>query len=101
MSTAIAPVEDLSAAQLDQLCIQHDSHALHLTPCEALEAKLRAPRNANGAGAARLYDMESCPQIRSTGSDLAQSRSLRAVERPFLDVALVHAASHRRPSREC
>ena len=60
MSTSIAPVENLSAAQLDTLCI----NTIRALSIDAVPSRpTPGTRNAHGTRAARLYDMESSPQI--------------------------------------
>ena len=77
---------------------QHHPHAFH--GCGAA-GQVRTSRHAHGAGAAGLHDLESRDAVRSAGSDLAQSRPLRAVERPRIDAALVCASPYTHAGREC
>ena len=62
--------------------------------------EVRPSRHADGARAAGLHALEPGHALRSAGPDLAQSRSLRALERPCLDAAVVGAASDRHPGGE-
>src|SRR5262249_43967104 len=50
--------------------------------------------HADGAGPFGLYDLESCVAIRSARPDLAQSRSLCALERPCFNAPLVDSPPH-------
>ena len=63
--------------------------------------EVRASRHADGAGAARLHALEPGHALRSAGSDLAEPRSVRALQRSCLDAAVVGAPSHRHPRGEC
>ena len=98
MSTAIAPVEKLSAAQLDQLCI----NTIRTLSIDAVQQANSGHPGTPMALAPLVYTIwNRVMQIRSAEPDLAESRPLRAVERPCLDAALVCAPSHRRSGREC
>ena len=83
-------IETLS--ELDQLSI----NTIRTLSIDAVRAReVGASRYADGARAARLHAVEPRDAIRSAGSDLAQPRSIHALERPRLDVALVCSAPHR------
>ena len=82
-----------AASEIDQLCDQHDPHALDRRDPEG---ELRPPGDADGARPARLRALAAVPALRSRGSDLAQPRPLRALGRPRLDAALLAAPPGRR-----
>src|SRR5215472_4597374 len=56
--------------------------------------EVRTSRHANGAGAPRLHALESRHALRSAGPDLAEPRSVRALQRSCLDAAVVGASPH-------
>ena len=92
MSTSIAPVENLSAAELDKLCI----NTIRTLSIDAVQQAKSGHPGTPMALAPLVYTIwNRVHAIRSAGSDLAQSRPLRAVERPCLDAALVCASPHR------
>ena len=72
---------------------QHDPHAVDR---RGAGGQLGSSGHADGARAAGVRAVESRDALRSRRSDLAQPRSLRAVQRPRVDAAVVAAASHRR-----
>src|SRR5262245_34997836 len=63
-------------------------------------SQIGTSRNADGARAARLYDLEPGHAVRSARPDLAEPRPFRLVERPRLDVAVVGPASDRHARRQ-
>ena len=71
-----------------------DQHHPHALDRRRAGGQLRTSRHADGAGAAGLHDLEPRDALRSGGPDLAQSRPLRALQRPRLDAAVVGAAPH-------
>ena len=77
---------------------QHHPHALDRC---GRARQVGAPRHTDGAGATRLHDLEPRDALRSGGPDLAQPRSVRALQRSRLDAALVGAASDRHAGGEC
>ena len=93
-----SPVSAAPARRSRSAVHQHHSHAFDR--CGAA-GEVGTSRHADGAGAAGLHDLESRDALRSAGSDLAQSRSLRALQRPRVDAALVGAASDRHAGGEC
>ena len=96
MSTTIAPVDTLTAAQLDQLAI----NTIRTLSIDAVQqAKSGHPGTPMALAPLVYTHLEPRHALRSAGSDLAQSRPLRAVERPRLDAAVVGAApdAARRP----
>ena len=72
---------------------QHHPHAVDR---RGAGGELRPSRHADGARADGLRALEPRDALRSRRPDLAQPRSLRAVQRPRVDAAVVAAASHRR-----
>ena len=72
---------------------QHDPHAVD---GRRAAGEFRPSRHTDGLGAGGLYAVAALSALRSGGSDLAESRPLRAVQRPRLDAALFDAASRRR-----
>ena len=93
MSTTAASIN----FQIDQLCI----NTIRTLSMDAVQqAKSGHPGTPDGARAAGLHHLESRHALRSAGSDLAQSRPVRALERPRLDAALVRAAPHPNAGRQ-
>src|SRR5271169_1616645 len=76
---------------------QHDSYAFDR---RSPASKLRPSRNADGAGAAGLRDLERGHALRPAGPDLAKSRSLHPVKRPRLYAAVVCIVSDGNARRE-
>ena len=101
MSAVVRPrtkSQPMTDAELDQLAI----NTIRTLSIDAVQqAKSGHPGRADGAGAARLRAVESDHAIRSAGPDLAEPRSLRALQRPRLDAAVVAAASDRHARRQC
>src|SRR5262249_23338988 len=58
-------------------------------------------RHADGAGATCLHALEPGYAVRSAGSDLAEPRSVRTLQRSRLNAAVVGAPSHRHARGEC
>ena len=77
-----------------------DQHHSHPVDRRGPAGEVRPSGHADGAGAAGLHDLEPGDALRSAGSDLAEPRSLRAVERSRIDAAVVGAASDRHARRE-
>src|SRR5678815_4709827 len=76
---------------------QHHSHAVHRRHSASA---IRAPGYANGPRTTCLYPLEPRSPFRSSRSDLAQSRSVRAVERSCFDAALVRTSPDEDAGRE-
>ena len=93
VTQAATPV---AAPEMDQLCI----NTIRTLSIDAVQqAKSGHPGHPDGACAARLYDLESRDAFRSAGSDLAESRPLRAVERTRVHAAVVRPAFDENASR--
>src|SRR6266516_2908267 len=99
MSSIATPALDsrrpMTDAELDQLSI---NTICTLSIDAVQQAKSGHP---DGARAPRLYPLESRHAFRSAGSDLAEPRSLRALQRPCFDAAVVGAPPDRHSRREC
>src|ERR1051325_3151413 len=76
---------------------QHDPDVVHR---RRAASKVRTSGHAHGARAVGVHDLESHDAVRSEGPDLAQSRQVRAFERPCLDAALVDASPDKNTSGE-
>ena len=72
-----------------------DQHHPHPLDRRGRARQVGPPRHADGAGAARLHDLEPRHAVRSRGPDLAQPRPLRPLQRPRLDAAVVRSPPHR------
>src|SRR6516162_9276601 len=79
-----APVDDRRA--IGPIVDQLHSHAVDRC---GPTGQVRTSRHADGAGAARLYALEPGHALRSAGPDLAEPRSVRALQRSCLDAAVV------------
>src|SRR5262249_34977312 len=92
-----APKAESKAERLDQPRArsardQYDPHAFHR--CSPA-GEVRPSGHADGARAAGLRDLERGHALRSTGPDLAKSRSLRLIKRPRFYAAVVRVISRR------
>ena len=78
---------------LDQLSI----NTIRTLSMDAVQqAKSGHPGYADGDGAGRLHAVAALPALRSGQPDLAEPRSLRAVDRSCLDAAVFDAPPDRR-----
>ena len=86
----------------DEKMVQTAINTIRTLSIDAVQqAKSGHPGHADGARAAGLHDLEQDHAVRSPGPDLAQPRSLRALQRSCLDAALVRAPSDPHSGREC
>ena len=83
--------------ELDRTLRQHDPHAVD---GRGAAGQLRPPGHADGDGAGGLRALAAAPALRSRRSDLAESRSVRALDGPRVDAAVFDAASGGREGRQ-
>ena len=97
-SITVAPIETVGAGRelgraTDQLCI----NTIRTLAMDAVQQANSGHPGTPMALAPVVYTLwQTFSALRSRRSDLAQSRSLRAFQRPCLDAALCDAASQRR-----
>src|SRR6266576_2661467 len=78
-----------------------DQYHPHPLDRRGATGRVRASRHSDGARAVGLYNLEPRHAVRPGGPDLAQPRSIRALERSRLDAALVGASPDRDQSGKC
>ena len=93
-----AKPKEMTSAELDQLAI----NTIRTLSIDAVQQAKSGHPGTPMALAPLVYMLwNRSHALRSARPDLAQSRSLRAVERPRLDAAVVGAASDRHARGEC
>src|SRR5215831_13106524 len=85
----------MTNTQLDQLSI----NCIRTLSMDAVQQAQSG--HPNGAGAARVHAVEPRHAFRSAGPNLAEPRSVRALQWSCLHVAVVGAPPQRYPSGEC
>jgi len=89
-------MKTMTNEELDQLSI----NTIRTLSIDAVQQANSGHPGTPMALAPGLYDLEPCPAVRPGGPDLAQPRSVRALEWSRLDVALVGVTPNRDQSGE-